>query len=187
MGSPATRRFEVIFFDLGNTLMYFDGQWNQVIREGYAALLQSLLQAGVRLEAETFIGLFNQRLEQYYQERDTEFIEFTTAYILRSLLAELGYTTLPDEVIHQALAALYAVSQAHWRPEEDAVPTLQALHRAGYRMGLISNAADDADVQALVDKAGIRSFFDIFKLCRGFIYLISQSFCTRKKNGGNCQ
>ena len=161
MGLPATRRFEVILFDLGNTLMYFDGQWNQVIREGYAALLQSLLRAGLRLEAETFMALFDQRLEQYYQERDTEFIEYTTAYILKSLLAELGRGSVSAEVIRQALAAMYAVSQAYWKPEEDAFPTLRLLGQAGYRMGLISNAADDADVQALVDKAGIRSFFDV--------------------------
>jgi HAD superfamily hydrolase (TIGR01662 family) len=35
------------------------------------------------------------------------------------------------------------------------------LRQKGYRLALISNASDDADVQALVDKAGIRSFFEM--------------------------
>jgi putative hydrolase of the HAD superfamily len=37
---------------------------------------------------------------------------------------------------------------------------LQALQDAGYRMGIISNAGDDWDVQVLIDNAGIRTFFE---------------------------
>jgi HAD superfamily hydrolase (TIGR01662 family) len=55
---------------------------------------------------------------------------------------------------------MYTVSQAHWLPETDAHATLQTLREQGYRLGLISNAGDDADVQTLVDKAGLRSYFD---------------------------
>ena len=51
---------------------------------------------------------------------------------------------------------MYAVSQAHWQPEQDALPTLQKLAGAGYRIGLISNASDAADVHVLIDKAMLR-------------------------------
>jgi HAD superfamily hydrolase (TIGR01662 family) len=56
---------------------------------------------------------------------------------------------------------MYATSQAHWKVEKDTIPTLQNLSDRGYSLGLISNAADDDDVQTLVDNAGIRSFFDV--------------------------
>jgi FMN phosphatase YigB (HAD superfamily) len=56
---------------------------------------------------------------------------------------------------------MYAVSQSHWLPEEEAVSTLESIQSRGIRMGLISNAGDDTDVQVLVDKARLRPFFEI--------------------------
>ncbi len=161
MSSHSRRRFDVILFDLGNTLIYFNGQWSQVTQKAHAALLQSLVQNGIQLQEETFLTSFRQRLEEYFEERDTEFIEHTMAYILKTLLAELGFNSVGSQVIQQALAVMYAVSQAHWKPEEDSVPTLQKLQMGGYGLGLISNAADNADVQALVDQAGLRKYFDV--------------------------
>lgn len=55
---------------------------------------------------------------------------------------------------------MYAVSQAHWYPEADAVETLQQLKEAGYRIGIISNAADEQDVDNLVENAEIRPYLD---------------------------
>jgi FMN phosphatase YigB (HAD superfamily) len=76
-------------------------------------------------------------------------------------MTERGYTDLEDKTLRQALHTMYAVSQAHWVAEEDALPTLEKLRREGYRLGIISNAADDEDVQALVDQANLRSYFDL--------------------------
>jgi HAD superfamily hydrolase (TIGR01662 family) len=59
------------------------------------------------------------------------------------------------------MADMYEVTQEHWIPEKDAVATIAILHERGYRLGLVSNGADDANTQALVDKLGVRRFFDI--------------------------
>jgi 2-haloalkanoic acid dehalogenase type II len=56
---------------------------------------------------------------------------------------------------------MYAVTQKFWKPEPDAHATLEQLRQEGYRLGLISNASDDADVQALVDNAGLRDYFEV--------------------------
>ena len=56
---------------------------------------------------------------------------------------------------------LCARSQAHWLLEDDTLSTLQALQGEGYKLGIISNAGDDDDVQTLVDKANIRAYFDV--------------------------
>jgi HAD superfamily hydrolase (TIGR01509 family) len=55
---------------------------------------------------------------------------------------------------------MYAVSQSHWQPDPETLPTLRKLQEQGYRLGIISNAGDDTDVQALVDKAQIRPLCD---------------------------
>ena len=56
---------------------------------------------------------------------------------------------------------MYQVSEAYWQLEAESLPALETLRQQGYRLGMISNAADDANVQRLVDKAGLRSYFDV--------------------------
>lgn len=153
-------RFDAILFDLGNTLIYFDGDWQEVITRAEHQLYQSLLESGLALEP-SFLDAYHQRLLFYYQERDTEFIEYTMLYMLRSLLDEKGFTDVLEEVLRRALAEFHEITQAHWTPVEDVSSTLQILRSHGYRLGLVSNAADDEDVQVLVDKAHIRPFFEV--------------------------
>lgn len=165
---------KAVIFDLGSTLIYFDGDFPEVAQTADMQLLAHLQQHGIPLDGQQFAQDFRTRLNEYYVQRDTEFVEHTTHYILRSLLSELGYPDVNEDVIHGALEQLYAVSQEHWLPEEDALPTLAALRQAGYRMGIISNAADDADVQTLVDKAQLRPYMD---------FVLSSAACgVRKPN-----
>lgn len=155
------RRLDVILFDLGNTLLYFDGVWEQVIAEMDAALYHSLLASGLNLDKQDFMRQMEAKFAEFDVQKSGEFLEFTTAYLLRSLLSDLRYPAVSEPVIQRAIRVMYAVSQAHWLPEPDAQPTLQSLREQGYRMGLISNARDDQDVQMLIDKAGIREYFDV--------------------------
>jgi len=154
------RILEAVIFDLGGTLMYFDAPFPEVLKDANAALLDGLKQSGLHLDEQAFLQAFDDRLGAYYNERASEFIEYTTMHILRSLLADWGYTEIPGDILRPVLEGFYAVTQAHWLIEPDAVPTLQTLQQNGYRLGLVSNAGDDADVQTLVDEAGIRHYFD---------------------------
>lgn len=153
------RRFDVILFDLGDTLIYFDGDWAEVFAEARQAMLRSLQGAGLDL-GQDFIQDFYARMLDYYQQRDEEFVEYTTHYVLRATLSDWGFGSTPDEVVRQALVGLHTVTQAHWHPEADALPTLQALRQMGYRLALISNAADDPNTQVLVDKLGARPYLE---------------------------
>jgi putative hydrolase of the HAD superfamily len=153
-------RFDALIFDLGSTLIYFDGDWPEVSAQADLIMLRHLQDAGLVLDEQAFLKNYRRQMDAYYQERESEFIEYTMLYVLREILANWGYQHLPESLLRQALEATFAVSQAHWRPEADALPTLQTLRRQGYHLGLISNAADDQDVQKLVDKAQIRPFFD---------------------------
>jgi putative hydrolase of the HAD superfamily len=158
--APALR-LRALLFDLGSTLIYFQGEPSAVFKLSLAALYESLRAACVALDRDAFLRDFLSRLEAYYSERETEFIEHTTAYLLKRTLAEYGYPDPPETILRPALAAMYAITQDYWQVDPDAAPTLEAIRRQGYRLGLVSNAADDADVQALVDKAALRKYFDI--------------------------
>ena len=155
-----TRPFDAIIFDLGGTLIYFSGDWTQVLSQAHATLMSSLHAAGIDLEEGPFLKEFRHRIDEYYLQREAEFIEYTTAYVLRTLLADWGYPEVPEGIIRSVLRDMYAISQAYWRPEEDCIPTLRWLRDRGYRLGMISNASDANDVETLIDLAGIRPFFD---------------------------
>jgi HAD superfamily hydrolase (TIGR01662 family) len=62
--------------------------------------------------------------------------------------------------LRAGVQAMYAVTQSNWLPEPDALPTLQLLKDRGYRIGLISNAADDDNTQALIDKGMFRPYLE---------------------------
>jgi len=154
-------RFPVVLFDLGSTLIYFSGDWPEVIRQGQVALVNTLLGAGLKLDPEPFQAQLQATLEAYFSSRDDELIEHTTSAILRNLLSNWGYTDLPGSLLLAALQAMYQVSESFWHVEAETLPALDNLRRQGYCLGLISNAADDANVQRLVDKAGLRAYFDV--------------------------
>ena len=161
MQKSPDKRFDVILFDLGNTLIYSDGIWEQVIPEMDAAFVHSLKTSGVNLDGQDFVQQMGARFAEFEAQKSGEFLEFSTAFILRSLLDEAGYANVSDTILRRAIQDMYTISQSHWHLEADALPTLQSLREQGYRMGLISNAGDDQDVQTLIDKAGLRGYFDI--------------------------
>ncbi len=158
---PSLKSIRVVLFDLGHTLLYFDGDWPQVFLQAQEQVWHILSQAGVSLPREPFLAQFRQRLEAYYRERETEFIEHTTAYVLRTLLMESGQVDLPEETLQAALTSMYATTQAHWRLIPEVHNTLQTLRERGYRLGVVSNAAHDDDVQTLVTQHHLRPFFDL--------------------------
>jgi 2-haloalkanoic acid dehalogenase type II len=153
-------KFKAVLFDLGGTLVHFDGAWHEVMQAATVQLLEHLQGLGFKLDGESFLNEFQQRLEEYYVQREAEFIEYTTARILRDMLFNLGNKEVTIEMLAPALERLYAVSQAHWKPEPDADKTLKMLKQAGLQLAVISNAGDDADVQTLVNNSGLRPYLD---------------------------
>ncbi len=154
-------RPQAVLFDLGNTLIYFDGDWPTVFAAADAALLAELQATGLELDSQRFLQEFRDRLNAYYEQREAEFIEHTTGYVLQNLLEEWGQPRLPEDTLRRALREMYAVSQEFWLLEDDTLAALEILLNEGYRLGLISNASDDADVQLLVDKARLRPYFEV--------------------------
>ncbi|MEJ2757624.1 MAG: HAD family hydrolase [Anaerolineales bacterium] len=164
--------FQGILFDLGNTLLHFDGDTAEMIARADQALAESLSNSGLNINQAQFIREFRYRLSTYHQVREEDLIEHTTRHILEQVLSDFGFTHVQERIIQKGLKNLYHVSQNHWIPENDTLTTLEALQLRGCRMGIISNAGDDADVQMLVDKAKIRPYFD---------FIITSAACGYRK------
>ncbi len=151
---------KVVIFDLGFTLINFEGIWPKALEESYRVLYTQLVEAGLKLDEQIFLSQYTRRIREYYEQRDTEFIEYTTECVVRDLLSEFGYPDLPEKIVRPAINAMYGSTQQYWQIEPDTIQTLSMLKDLGYRLGLISNAGDDQDVQTLIDKAQIRHFFE---------------------------
>jgi putative hydrolase of the HAD superfamily len=152
---------DIILFDLGRTLVYFDGPLPEVIERAERAMLDYLKKAGLDIDESQFMIAFHEHEEDDNTGRGDEFLEYPTKNVLKQLLTRFGYDDLDESTIQGAVDALYQITQQYWYPEKDALPVVRELARQGYRLGIISNASDDNDVQALVDKLGVRKFMDV--------------------------
>lgn len=149
-----------ILYDLGNTLLHFHGEWAVVFGSALKAAADAAQAAGVPVQKEVLVRSLRADLEAYYAQRDLDLIEITSRKILLDCLVRLGVSNPDERQLLAILGAFYAVTQDSWHPVPDAAQTLAALQQDGYRQGVLSNAANDADVQQLVDRAGLRSHLD---------------------------
>lgn len=154
------KQLQAVFFDLGSTLIYFDGEWPSVLRQAHLVLVESLQQAGLNLDTEKFLKAVDERFELYWHGRNVDCIEYSQDNILHTLLAEWGYRDVQDSILKSAIKTMFAVSEAHWHVEDDAHQALNALREQGYHLGIISNASDDPNVQRLIDNARLRPYFE---------------------------
>lgn len=150
----------VIFFDFGDTLIYFDGDWSKVLQRSTTCLWKNLVAAGYPLNREQFSQDFSDRMRNYYVERNKSLVEYTSARVLQDCLMDMGFPEPEPTIIRNALKALYSVSQEFWNLEEDTLPTLQWLLKQDFRLGLISNASDVDDVYSLLGKFDLTDFFE---------------------------
>jgi putative hydrolase of the HAD superfamily len=149
-----------VIFDLGSTLIDFKGDYATLIPISIAILADHLIGQGLALQRSVFIEAFRQALHEYHTRRDENHIELTTFAILSDVLRRQTGSTPEEALLRDGLTAMYAVSEAYWVPKAAMNAVLDQLVSAGYRLGLLSNAGDEANVQRLIDKFGIRHYFD---------------------------
>ena len=152
--------FDALLFDLGGTLIYFEGDKEEIIHQANRALARAVQDLGYDISEYVLINAYETRLQRYFGHRDEDLIEYTTRRLLKELLADHGYPDAPEEDVRTALRAMYEVFEANWHVEEDALPMLAMLKEYGCKVGLVSNAADEDDVQRQVDNAGLRPYLD---------------------------
>ena len=109
---------------------------------------------------EDFGPRYEALIDQFYTRGQQDWIEYTAEYTLQLALTEVGYPDQPPDLIKSALASAFAEGEKLWRPFDDAYQTLDILKARGYKLGIISNARDAANVDRLIDQARLRPWFD---------------------------
>jgi HAD superfamily hydrolase (TIGR01549 family) len=152
--------------------MYERANWDSITAQADEALTNYLREQGMELNLSTFPREFRKRLDKYFRKREKDLLETTYSFVLRDVLEDKGYNDLSDGIIRGALDRLFAVTQTNWALEGDTLQTLKKLEADGYRMGLISNAGDDEDVQQLARRFGIAQYFD---------FILTSAACSYRK------
>lgn len=150
-----------VIFDLGNTLMYMDNDWEVVRSRGARDLVDFLMERGFALDRSRFAEEYLSLRRSLYAKSVQDAVEYTAAHSLRTLLAQSGYEQTSQELVQRAVRAFFAFEREQWKPYPQAEATLRQLSEQGYRLALISNATDDELIQALAERSGLRKWFDI--------------------------
>jgi HAD superfamily hydrolase (TIGR01549 family) len=149
-----------VVFDLGSTLIRFEGDWLEARRLGVQALVEQLRTDGFNLDEPAFTDAFIKVLEASYHVREEDCRERTTASLLQQVIEDFGLPSITEDEIQRSLVKFYAVGEAQWKPMPHLYDMLGTLEREGMRLGIISNAGDAGNVQRLIDNAQLRAYFD---------------------------
>jgi HAD superfamily hydrolase (TIGR01662 family) len=154
-------------FDLGSTLITFHGEVSEVRALATQAMVDQLVDAKIDLDGDAFIQRFNEMLLTSFEVREATNVEISAMSVLRLVLTEFGHASAADGIIDRALESLYRQFEACWQPMPDLHAVLDEIHHAGYRLGMISNAGNVANVQRLIDKVDVRKYFDPILISAG--------------------
>ena len=156
------RRLSIVLIDLGSTLFNFDGDWEAALKESAHLLASALQDQGFDLDEKRFVAVFEKHRQKRFSERKRSLRESSMQTVVVETLEKLGHQiTGRTEGLLKAIETMYEVTETLWQVEDDAVETLSALRALGFRIGLVSNASDDGNVQRLLETTGLRPYFDI--------------------------
>lgn len=161
-----TRTFDFILFDLGNTLIHFSGDWSATAIRAHKKLAAALTALGFKIDGAAFAEEFGQALQAYNQARKKDMREPGTMTILEHCLRKFKITGVTKQQKLNLLQVYYSVSEAQWLLPYETHFTLRKLHSEGYRMALISNAADSANVERQIEKARLGEYLEHVMISR---------------------
>jgi putative hydrolase of the HAD superfamily len=153
------KKIKAVLFDLGFTLIYFSGDFYQVILDSYLVMADEIIKRGYPIDRFAFARAFDSKMQSYYRQRQQDFLERPVDRIVKEILIEQNQFSIPDEIWIHAMQAMYRTTETDWLLEEDTHETLQWLLDQQYRLGLVSNASSSWDVNNLIDNYNLRPYF----------------------------
>lgn len=154
-------KIRAVLIDFGNTLVKQGSEENALLERGIESLAEYLEKEGYRVNVDELrrVEVKLRKLASRFRERT--FIEIKASDRVAVLLSELGIPTDPqDDLTQGAVLSLYKPAIEDMVLYSEAVKSLQALRRKGYRLALVSNAASEVAVKRILKRLRIAKFFD---------------------------
>ena len=154
------RRYDVVFFDLGYTLIYFEPIQEVIVQEALGMI-------GVARSVDEIDAAVRDVWGKYFREAETVGFPATKEHdtevqdtLHRQLLDKLGIE------VDDGILSAYSESVEAWfqkpgviRPYPDVVDVLDALRERGYRLGIISNWS--WNLAERVAQVGLEDYFEV--------------------------
>ena len=147
-----------VIFDLGSTLMYWDGDGKEIDAQANAAVAAFLNAHGIPVGAD-FPALFRAAREDGWKVAEETDIEHTVEEALNTVLTHLGHASL-DGLLPRAVEQFFKIGEPYQHAYPESLDALEQLKQHGLRVGMISNADDDGLVQRAVVKLGFAPYLD---------------------------
>lgn len=147
-------------FDLGSTLIRFEGDWPILFQDSLDLLIEQLQKDGLTFDQSDFCSAFERAMEAYDLQRQSNQLERSTTSLLQETMKAFGHKDVSPAILERGLKCFYSVSETHWQPMPALHAVLDELSEEGRMLGMISNAGDVENVQRLIDKVEVRAYFD---------------------------
>ncbi len=147
-------------FDLGSTLICFEGDWPILFQDSLDLLIEQLQKDGLTFDQSDFRSAFERAMEAYDLQRQSNQLERSTTSLLQETMKAFGHEDVSPAILERGLKCFYSVSETHWQPMPALHAVLDELSEEGRMLGMISNAGDVENVQRLIDKVEVRAYFD---------------------------
>jgi putative hydrolase of the HAD superfamily len=148
-----------VIFDLGGTLMHFEGNWEEVDASSILRLVEYLRKRGIAV-GDDFPPRFRAARERGWKIAEEQGIEARIDDALAEALEELGIIFSRNGLLPDALRVYYEEGEQRWNAYPDAMETLRELQKRNLRIGLISNADSEHIVYGLVQQLGFALYLD---------------------------
>lgn len=152
-------RLRAVFFDLFDTLLLLE-RAEVYYTPSLEKLCESLVRNGFNVSYEKFRSVYFEVRDRHYSETRKTLEEPHFNVRVSQTLKRLGYDVdVSSPIVAEASMAFADEFMNHVRLDDDAIHTLKVLHEE-YKLGLVSNFAIPECCFKLLDKFGLREFFD---------------------------
>ena len=145
-----------VIFDLGSTLIKFNGSWAEVVRSGAEAMAEYYTQRHVKVDQAGLVEAFLEERRNALQQAAETLEEMQMTEALRRALRRTGVSSRAETMAEEALRQFFAPEEAAHTPFPDATETLKTLRASNMKVGILSNATNDPLVQRIVNAHGFR-------------------------------
>lgn len=153
----ANKLIKGVIFDLGSTLIKFNGNWAEVVREGAEATAEWYYkQRHIKVNQAALIEALLEERRLALQQAAETLEEAQMTEVLRRALKRINVSARAEATVEEALHRFFAPEEAAHTPFPDAVETLKTLRAKNLKVGILSNAPNDPLIQRLVNDNGLR-------------------------------
>ena len=146
-----------VIFDLGDTLMYFNASWDDVVNRATAGEMAAFFtHKRIELDETALVETFFAERQAGRAVAERTNLEVTCGASLRAALEKIQAPPEAFRLVPEAVRIYFKYGEAAWTAYPDARATLRHLYGQGYRLGALSNATDDPNIQRVVNRLGLR-------------------------------